>query len=107
MAIGSCSVCLRDEAQEQEITVNEKKKNMKDLMDKPGFKEGKMTEEIENKTARIPSKTYLITAVSAMLASSVLKCTGHKHAALFVGQWVAPFLLFGIYNKIVKTQGHD
>lgn len=79
---------------------------MKDSIDKPGFSEDKMTQEIENKTAKISSKTYLITAVSAMLASSVLKCTGHKHAALFVGQWVAPFLLFGIYNKIVKTQGH-
>jgi hypothetical protein len=31
----------------------------------------------------------------------------HKRTALFVGQWVAPFLLFGIYNKIVKAQGHD
>ncbi|MGO1595167.1 MAG: hypothetical protein ACTHZ1_11825 [Sphingobacterium sp.] len=79
---------------------------MKDSIDKLGFSEGKMTQEIENKTAKISSKTYLITAASAMLASSVLKCTGHKHAALFVGQWVAPFLLFGIYNKIVKTQGH-
>lgn len=80
---------------------------MKDLMDKPGLQEGKMTEAIEEKTAKIPSNAYLITAVSAMLASSVLKCTGHRHAALFVGQWVAPFLLFGIYNKIVKTEGHD
>jgi hypothetical protein len=27
--------------------------------------------------------------------------------ALFVGQWAAPFLQLGIYNKIVKTQGYD
>jgi len=27
--------------------------------------------------------------------------------ALFIGQWAAPFLLLGIYNKIVKTSGHD
>lgn len=24
-----------------------------------------------------------------------------------IGQWVSPFLLMGIYNKIVKTEGHD
>lgn len=28
-------------------------------------------------------------------------------SALFVGQWAAPFLLFGIYNKIVKVEGSD
>jgi len=71
------------------------------------LKEGEMTKEIESKTAQIPSKVYLCTALTAMAASLTLKCMGHKHTALFVGQWVAPFLLFGIYNKIVKTQGHD
>jgi len=71
------------------------------------LKEGEMTKEIENQTAKIPSKVYLCTAVTAMAASLVLKCMGHKHTSLFVGQWVAPLLLFGIYNKIVKTQGHD
>jgi hypothetical protein len=30
-----------------------------------------------------------------------------RHASLFVGDWVAPLLLFGVYNKIVKTQGSD
>ncbi len=71
------------------------------------LKEGEMTKEIESKTAQIPSKVYLCTALTAMAASLTLKCMGHKHTALFVGQWVAPFLLFGIYNKIVKTHGHD
>ena len=27
--------------------------------------------------------------------------------ALFVGQWPAPFLLLGLYNKLVKVEGHD
>ncbi|SKB39185.1 hypothetical protein SAMN05660841_00223 [Sphingobacterium nematocida] len=71
------------------------------------LKEGEMTKEIENQTAKIPSKVYLCAAVTAMAASLALKCMGQKHTSLFVGQWVAPFLLFGIYNKIVKTQGHD
>jgi hypothetical protein len=33
--------------------------------------------------------------------------SGRSHAALFVGQWVAPFLLLGVYNKIVKVAGTD
>jgi hypothetical protein len=27
--------------------------------------------------------------------------------ALFVGQWAAPFLILGIYNKLVKQRGSD
>ncbi len=71
------------------------------------FEEGEMTKEIESKTAQIPSKFFLCVALSAMAGAAVLKCMGHKHTALLVGQWVSPFLLFGVYNKIVKTQGHD
>lgn len=83
------------------------KNNMENLEKNVHAKEGEMTKEIENKTAQVPSKVYLCVALTAMAASATLKCMGHKHTALFVGQWVAPFLLFGIYNKIVKTQGHD
>jgi hypothetical protein len=32
---------------------------------------------------------------------------GKKHETLFVGQWVAPFLILGIYNKMVKQHGSD
>lgn len=74
---------------------------------KGNLKEGEVTKEIESKTAQLPSKTYLCMAVAAMAGGAVLMCLGRKHSSLFVGQWVAPFLLFGIYNKIVKTQGHD
>jgi hypothetical protein len=27
--------------------------------------------------------------------------------ALFVGQWPAPFLLLGLYNKLVKLEGSE
>jgi hypothetical protein len=69
--------------------------------------EGHTTEAIENVTAKIPSVVYLGAAVASMGISLALKASGHKHGALFVGQWAAPFLLLGIYNKIVKTEGHD
>ena len=42
-----------------------------------------------------------------MGASAVLRMMGKKNASLFVGDWVAPMLLFGVYNKIVKLHGSD
>jgi hypothetical protein len=35
-----------------------------------------------------------------------LKIIGKKHDALFLGQWAAPFLILGLYNKLVKVEGH-
>jgi hypothetical protein len=32
---------------------------------------------------------------------------GNEEKSHFVGQWVAPFLLLGVYNKIVKVAGSD
>ena len=32
---------------------------------------------------------------------------GNPEKARFVGQWVSPFLLLGVYNKMVKLAGSD
>lgn len=69
--------------------------------------EGKTTKAIEEQTSKLPSQVFLYAALGSMAVSLLLKCTGHNHKALFVGQWAAPFLLLGTYNKIVKTLGHD
>lgn len=69
--------------------------------------EGKVTKAIEEQTAKLPSDLFLWSALTAMGVSFGLKCMKRKHMALFIGQWAAPFLLLGIYNKIVKTEGHD
>lgn len=69
--------------------------------------EGKVTKMIESQTAKIPSVVYLTAAVASMAGSLTLKLMGCKDSALFVGQWAAPFLILGLYNKIVKTEGHD
>ena len=66
-----------------------------------------MARTIEEQTAKLPSDTFLWASVAAMAASLTLKIIGKNHTALFIGQWAAPFLLFGIYNKIVKVEGHD
>jgi hypothetical protein len=69
--------------------------------------EGKIAKTIENQTAKIPSDIYLWTSIASMGASLTLKLIRQDKLALFVGQWAAPFLAIGIYNKIVKTQGSD
>ncbi len=70
-------------------------------------KEGKVAKEIENITAEMPSDTYLWSAVSVMGISLVLKLFKKDDLALFIGQWAAPLLITGVYNKIVKTEGSD
>ncbi|MGF6849932.1 hypothetical protein QFZ51_005167 [Chitinophaga sp. W3I9] len=69
--------------------------------------EGKVAKAIENQTAKLPSDTFLWASIGAMGLSLALQCLGKKHVSLFIGQWAAPFLLFGIYNKIVKVEGND
>ena len=73
----------------------------------PYREEGKLAKAIESQTSRIPSDAFLWAAGGFMIASIALKVMEKKHTALFVGQWVAPTLLLGIYNKIVKVHGHD
>lgn len=69
--------------------------------------EGMTAKAIEEQTSKLPSDLFLYGSLAAMGTSLALKCLGKKHTALFVGQWASPFLLLGIYNKLVKQQGHD
>lgn len=69
--------------------------------------EDKMTKTIEQATSHIPSTMFLGAALLSMSVSAALKIMCKDKTALFIGQWAAPFLLLGIYNKIVKTEGHD
>ncbi len=69
--------------------------------------EGTVAKEIEDYTAEIPSDAYLWSALSSMSISLILKLLHKDDMALFVGQWAAPLLIMGVYNKIVKTEGSD
>jgi hypothetical protein len=98
-------------------TTNFKKISMETTMEKelkskvsnlnPERKEGPVAKAIESQTAKLPSDTFLWAAVGAMTASLTLKLLGKNHTALFIGQWAPSFLLLGVYNKIVKVEGHD
>jgi hypothetical protein len=69
--------------------------------------EDQITAAIEKVTAQIPSSLYLAAALASMAVSISYKIAKKSDMALFVGQWAAPFLILGIYNKLVKIHGSD
>jgi hypothetical protein len=69
--------------------------------------EGPVARAIEEQTAKLPSDLFLWAALGSMGVSMLFYLTGHKHRSLLVGQWASPFLILGLYNKIVKIEGHD
>jgi hypothetical protein len=69
--------------------------------------EGRIAKTIEEQTSRLPSDTFLWMAIGAMAASATLQVMGNRHVSLFIGQWAPTFLIFGLYNKLVKQLGSD
>ena len=69
--------------------------------------EGVVARTIEEQTAKLPSDVFLLAAGASIAGSLVLKMMGKDKDALFIGQWAAPFLIMGVYNKIVKVAGSD
>ena len=69
--------------------------------------EDQTTAMMESYSAKLPSSFFLGAALTSIIGSLILKTTGKDHHALFVGQWAAPFLLLGIYNKMVKQHASD
>jgi hypothetical protein len=69
--------------------------------------EGKVAKTIERETATLPSDTFLWLAIGSMIVSATMQLAGKKHGSVFVGQWAPSFLLFGLYNKLVKQLGSD
>src|SRR5580692_6930746 len=69
--------------------------------------EDQVTAAIEKVTAQVPSSIYLAAALASMAVSVSFKIAKKTDMALFIGQWAAPFLILGIYNKLVKLHGSD
>ena len=72
---------------------------------RPEHAEGDFARVIEQQTAKIPSHWFLLAALGSMSASLVLELAGRRRESRFVGQWPAPLLIMGLYNKLVKTLG--
>jgi hypothetical protein len=69
--------------------------------------EDQTTALMESYSAKLPTSFFLGAALTSIVGSLILKTSGKDHHALFLGQWAAPFLLLGIYNKMVKQHGSD
>jgi hypothetical protein len=72
---------------------------------RPEHAEGDLARLVEQQTAKIPSHWFLIAALGSMGLSLVLELAGRARGSRFVGQWPAPLLIMGMYNKLVKTLG--
>jgi hypothetical protein len=76
-------------------------------MVRPSHEEGPITKTIEHYTSMVPSGVYLSLAVGSIGLAAALHLAGRKSDSQFVGHWVPTILLLGLYNKIVKLEGHD
>ena len=73
----------------------------------PEHTEGPVAEAIEEQTAKLPSDIFLWAGLGALTTAAVVFGSGKKHEGLLIGQWAAPILILGMYNKLVKLEGHD
>ena len=73
----------------------------------PKATEDRFTKAIEEYTGAIPSSAYLGVAVGAMGLSLLCQITGRGKWGNFIAQWVPTWLILGLYNKLVKVEGHD
>ena len=81
---------------------------MTDYRVAPGeAQEDQITAAIEKVTSQVPSSIFLGAAIASIIGSIGFKIAKKEHEALFIGQWVAPFLILGLYNKMVKQHGSD
>lgn len=69
--------------------------------------EGRFTKAIEHQTEKIPSGVFLTAGVSAIAASLAFKACGMSKTANFIGLWTPTILVLGLYNKLVKLEGHE
>lgn len=69
--------------------------------------EDQFTKAIERYTGAIPSSAYLGLAVGSMLLSLAFQLGGRGKWGNFIAQWAPALLIIGVYNKLVKLEGHD
>jgi hypothetical protein len=76
-------------------------------MESPRPTEDQFTKTIESYTAAIPSSGYLAVAIGAIGLSLACQVAGRGKWGNFIAQWVPTWLIIGLYNKLVKLEGHD
>ena len=74
---------------------------------KPEHREGPVARAFEEQTAKLPSDIFLWVGIGFMAVSAALQIAGRKKESNFIAHWPTNILLMGLYNKLVKLQGHD
>lgn len=74
---------------------------------RPRTTEDSFTKTVEVYTAAVPSSAYLVVAVGAMALALTLQLAGRGKWGNFIAQWVPAWLIIGVYNKLVKLEGHE
>jgi hypothetical protein len=76
---------------------------MQDILDREpktqpqaSHKEGPLARTIEQQTAKLPSDTFLWTAMGSISLSLILMMLGQDKKANFIGQWAPTLLILGI-----------
>lgn len=73
----------------------------------PEHREGKVARAIEEQTAKLPSDVFLWTGIGFIVLSAAFQIAGKQKLSNFIGHWPANILILGLYNKLVKLEGHD
>ena len=76
-------------------------------IEQPRKREDSLTTTVEAYTASVPSSAYLGVAVGAMALSLAFQLAGRGKWGNFLAHWVPTWLIIGLYNKLVKLEGHD
>lgn len=67
--------------------------------------QGEQGDSLMNKATKIPADTFLWAALSVVGTSLVLRAARKHQASTFLGQWVSPLLMFGVYNGLKRLTG--
>lgn len=80
---------------------------MQNLTRNTDHKEGRVAKAIEDQTAKLPSDLFLWIGLGFMAVALGFQIAGKKKVSNFIGHWPTNILLMGLYNKLVKVEGHD
>jgi hypothetical protein len=61
----------------------------------------------ETAASKTPSLLFLYASLASIAVSAFLQLRGRRQWSLFIGQWAPSFLIYGLYTKMVKSQGAD
>jgi hypothetical protein len=72
----------------------------------PRATEDSFTKTVQVYAAAVPSSAYLVVAVGSLALAMTLQLAGRGKWGHFIAQWVPAWLIIGVYNKLVKLEGH-